>query len=54
MLSSQVLVLNRSYIPIHVTSLRRAFTLLYMGIAKAVVRACSVLPFHAIKTFVPI
>ena len=27
---------------------------LRMGIAKAVARACSVLQFHAIKTFVPI
>ena len=30
------LVLNRSYLPIHVTSVRRAFSLLYRGIAKAV------------------
>ncbi len=36
MLSSQVLVLNRSYIPIHVTTVRRAFILLYQGLAKAV------------------
>lgn len=36
MLSSQVLVLNRSYIPIHVTTVRRAFILLYQGFAKAV------------------
>ena len=29
MLNSSVLVLNRSYLPVHVTSARRAFTLLY-------------------------
>ena len=36
MLNSSVLVLNRSYLPVHVTSVRRAFSLLYQGIAKAV------------------
>ena len=36
MLNQSVLVLNRSYMPIHVTSARRAFALLYTGIAKAV------------------
>jgi len=36
MLSSNVLVLNKSYLPIDVTSLRRAFTMLYQGIARAV------------------
>lgn len=36
MLNSSVLVLNRSYLPIHVTSVRRAFALLYQGIARAV------------------
>ncbi len=36
MLDASVLVLNRSYLPIHVTSVRRAFTLLYGGMAKAV------------------
>jgi 5-methylcytosine-specific restriction endonuclease McrA len=35
-LNSKVLVLNRSYFPIHVTSVRRAFSLLYQGIAQAV------------------
>ena len=33
---TKVLMLNRSYLPIHVTSVRRAFTLLYLGIARAV------------------
>lgn len=36
MLSSNVLVLNRSYFPIHITSLKRAFCMLYQGIAKAI------------------
>ena len=36
MLNTSVLVLNRSYLPIHVTSVRRAFTLVYQGIAKVV------------------
>ena len=36
MLNSNVLVLNRSYLPIHVTSVRRAFSLLYQGIARVV------------------
>ena len=36
MLNAAVLVLNRSYLPVHVTSARRAFSLLYQGIAKAV------------------
>jgi 5-methylcytosine-specific restriction endonuclease McrA len=36
MLNSSVLVLNRSFLPIHVTSVRRAFSLLYQGIARAV------------------
>ncbi len=33
MLNSSVLVLNRSYLPIHVTSGRRAFSLIYQGFA---------------------
>ena len=36
MLDAAVLVLNRSFLPIHVTSVRRAFVLLYQGLAKAV------------------
>jgi hypothetical protein len=35
-LNTKVLILNRSYLPIHVTSVRRAFVLLYQGIARAV------------------
>ena len=36
MTNSHVLVLNKSFLPIHVTTVRRAFCLLYSGIAKAV------------------
>lgn len=36
MLSSGVLVLNRSFLPVHITTVRRAFVMLYQGIAKAV------------------
>lgn len=35
-LNSHTLVLNRNYQPVHVTSVRRALTLLYMGVAKAI------------------
>src|ERR671930_26969 len=35
-LNTKVLILNRSYLSIHVTSVRRAFVLLYQGIARAV------------------
>jgi 5-methylcytosine-specific restriction endonuclease McrA len=36
LLNSKVLVLNRSYLPVHVTSVKRGFALLYQGVAKAV------------------
>ncbi len=36
MLTSNVLVLNNSFVPINITSLRRAFILFYQGLAKAV------------------
>ena len=35
-LSTKVLMLNRSYLPIHVTSVRRAISLLYQGLAQVV------------------
>lgn len=35
-LNTKVLMLNRSFVPIHVTSVRRAFNLLYLGIARVV------------------
>lgn len=36
MLHAPVLVLNRSFFPVHVTNVKRAFCLLYRGVAKAV------------------
>ncbi|MFH1624555.1 MAG: HNH endonuclease [Pseudomonadota bacterium] len=36
MIDSNVLVVNRSFLPINVTTVRRAFSLLYQGIARAV------------------
>jgi 5-methylcytosine-specific restriction endonuclease McrA len=36
MLNSAVLVLNRSWMPVHITTAKRAFCLLYHGAAKAV------------------
>ncbi len=36
MVQTHVLVLNKAFLPIHITSVRRAFCLLYAGIAKAV------------------
>jgi len=36
MLNSSVLVLNRSYLPIHVTNVKRAFGMVYQGIARIV------------------
>jgi 5-methylcytosine-specific restriction endonuclease McrA len=35
-LNTKVLVLNRHYMPVHITSVRRAFSLLYQGLAEAV------------------
>jgi 5-methylcytosine-specific restriction endonuclease McrA len=35
-LNTKVLVLNRSYLPVHITVVRRALSLLYQGIARAV------------------
>lgn len=36
MLNSSVLVLNRNFQPVHVTSVKRALSLLYLGVAKAI------------------
>lgn len=36
MINTGVLVLNRAFFPVHVTSVRRAFCLLYSGLARAV------------------
>lgn len=37
-LNTSVLVLNRSFLPVHLTTVKRAFTLLYIGTAKVVDR----------------
>jgi 5-methylcytosine-specific restriction endonuclease McrA len=36
MLDTGVLVLNRVYQPVHITSVRRAFAMLYQGVARAI------------------
>ena len=36
MLNTAVLVLNRNFQPIHVTNVKRAFSLLYQGVARAI------------------
>jgi 5-methylcytosine-specific restriction endonuclease McrA len=36
MIDTAVLVLNRQYQPVHVTSVKRAITLLYQGVARAI------------------
>lgn len=36
MLNTAVLVLNRNYQPVHVTSVKRALSLLYQGVARAI------------------
>jgi 5-methylcytosine-specific restriction endonuclease McrA len=46
-LSSSVLVLNRSFLPIHVTSVRRAFSLIYCGGADAVDTSYQTFDFEA-------
>lgn len=47
MLNSNVLVLNRSYLPIHVTSVRRAFALIFQGTALAVGRDYGTFDFES-------
>ncbi len=46
-INSKVLVLNRHFLPVHVTSVRRAFSLLYQGIAKAVDEQYRTFDFHS-------
>jgi len=45
-LGGKTLVLNRSYLPVHVTTVRRAFSLLYRGVAKAVDEEYRTFGFH--------
>lgn len=47
MLTSQVLVLNKSFLPVHVTTLRHALSLLYRGIAKVVDRQYELFDFQS-------
>jgi 5-methylcytosine-specific restriction endonuclease McrA len=47
MLDSSVLVLNRYYQPVNVTTVRRAFTLLYQGAARAVDREFQTFDFES-------
>ena len=50
MLNSNVLVLNRSFLPIDVTSVRRAFSLLYGGGARAVNSSYQTFDFEGWRT----
>ena len=45
-LQGRSLVLNRAYLPIHVTTVRRALSLLYRGVAKAVDSEYRTFDFH--------
>lgn len=47
MLDSSVLVLNKHYQPVHVTSARRAFTLLYAGAARVIAPDFSTFDFES-------
>src|SRR5262245_12676443 len=53
MLDAPVLVLNRSYLPIHVVDVRRAFSLLYRGMARAVDDRYALFDFEAWRRVVP-
>lgn len=46
-LDSSVLVLNRHYQPVNITSVRRAFTLLYQGVARAIDREFQTFDFES-------
>lgn len=46
-INSSVLVLNRSFQPIHVTNVKRAFTLLYLGVAQAIDHQFRVFDFNS-------
>jgi 5-methylcytosine-specific restriction endonuclease McrA len=47
MLDSSVLVLNRVYQPVHVTSVRRAISLVYQGVARALDEQFRLLDFES-------
>ena len=46
-INSSVLVLNRNYQPVHVTTVKRAFSLLYLGVARAMDRGMSTFDFES-------
>ncbi|MBI4124367.1 MAG: HNH endonuclease [Deltaproteobacteria bacterium] len=47
MLQAHVLVLNRSFFPVHITNVKRAFCLLYRGVARAVDEQYQTFDFHS-------
>lgn len=47
MLSSKVLLLNKCYLPIHVTTVKRALVMLYQGHAKVVGEEFRIFDFHS-------
>jgi 5-methylcytosine-specific restriction endonuclease McrA len=47
MLTSSVLVLNRSYFPVHITTVKRACVMLYQGMARAVDREYQTFTFDS-------
>jgi len=47
MLNASVLVLNRSYQPVHITNAKRAFSLLYLGVARALDREFRTFDFES-------
>src|SRR3990172_1308323 len=54
MLNSSVLVLNHSYLPIHVTSVRRAFSLIYQEAARAIDEAYRTFDFEQWRGLSPL
>lgn len=47
MINTAVLVLNRHYQPVHVTTAKRAFSLLYLGVAQALDRSLRAFDFES-------
>jgi 5-methylcytosine-specific restriction endonuclease McrA len=47
MLSTSVLVLNRNYLPIDITSVKRAFVMLYLDVARVVDEQYQTFDFHS-------
>jgi 5-methylcytosine-specific restriction endonuclease McrA len=53
-LNAKVLVLNRSYLPVHITSVRRALSLLYQDVAHAVDREYRTFDFASWSALSPV